>query len=252
MRAPLVIPHPSKKQHIKLKVQACIRPSLQLISINNHSQQLSFFCAGYPAWSFTYPSLHLTIPQKYIDSILWVTTTRSKKDVKQYFPDWHSKYICPRCRVWSLTVPIEPAFDHSANIYRFIWVTDDWWPLGTILYYWLTLVNIMYHLVSLRTIWYHWVPSDTIGCHWVASGPLGTTGYYRVHWVPSGTIRYYLETQISPLIGSEGFIYFGTYWVTEWLSDEARPWDAYASKNTALEKSPKSGHTTAKVCICDP
>ena len=135
MRAPLVIPHPSKKQHIQLKVQTCIWPSLQLIWINNHSQQLTFFCPCYPCWSFTYPSLHLTIPQKYLDSLLWVTTTRSKKEVKQYFPDWHSKNFCPRNWVLSLTVPSLHLTILPTYIDSFEW-------LMTIGYHLVPMVNI--------------------------------------------------------------------------------------------------------------
>ena len=71
----------------------------------------TFFCPRYLVWSWTFPSLHLTIPQKYIDSLWWVTASCSKKEVTNflgvllYFPDWHSKNFCPMYPVWSLTIP---------------------------------------------------------------------------------------------------------------------------------------------------
>ena len=133
MRAPLVIPHPSKKQHIKLKVQACIRPSLQLISINNHSQQLSFFCAGYPAWSFTYPSLHLTIPQKY--RFTFVSDSQPKqKGIKTIFPWLTFKKFLSKlsCLKFHCPEPLGTIWYHWVPL-GYHWGTIHWVPLGTIL-----------------------------------------------------------------------------------------------------------------------
>ena len=150
-----------------------------LMSIQSNS------CPSYPVWSLTFLSLHLTIPQKYIDWLLWVTTTGSKKAVKGfsgvllYFPDWHSKKFCLRYPVCSLSRH-QPLFDHSANTYMdsFVWMMTIGYHLGP-------LVTIWCHLVSWRTILYHWIPMGIIGYHWVPSGII------RYHWVPLGTIGYH-------------------------------------------------------------
>ena len=111
---------------------------------------LNIFCPRYPVWSLTIPSLHLTIPQKYIDSLL--SATCSKKEVTNflgvllYFLDWYSKNICPMYPVWSLTIP---------SLYLTILPTyiDSFLCLmNTTRYHWVPFGTISYHLLPLCTI----------------------------------------------------------------------------------------------------
>ena len=102
-----------------------------------------------------------------------------------------------------------------------------WLPLVTIVHHWVPFGTIGNYLVPLGTIWYHWVPFSIIENHLV---PWGTIGTIKYHWVPLGTIGYhwvpflvrFREFQVCQEANPE--------WVTEWVTDEARPWDAYASK----------------------